>query len=69
MVLVRWLARGKKADYAMDPEPIDEGGQGAVFRAVHKLTDITIALKRLRFGDDDSVHRMGREIDMGNALR
>ncbi len=64
-ISVRWLKRGKKADYAMSPEPIDEGGQGAVFRAVHKLTDITIALKRLRFGDDDSVHRMGREIDMG----
>jgi serine/threonine-protein kinase len=64
-VAVRWLKRGKKADYAMSPEPIDEGGQGAVFRAVHKLTDITIALKRLRFSDDDAVHRMGREIDMG----
>lgn len=64
-ISVRWLKRGKKADYAMSPEPIDEGGQGAVFRAVHKLTDITIALKRLRFGDDDAVHRMGREIDMG----
>lgn len=62
---VRWLKRGKKADYTMAPEPIDEGGQGAVFRAVHKPTNITVALKRLRFGDDDSVHRMGREIDMG----
>jgi hypothetical protein len=64
-VAVRWLKRGKKTDYAMSPEPIDEGGQGAVFRAVHKLTNVIIALKRLRFGDDDSVHRMGREIDMG----
>jgi len=64
-VAVRWLNRGKRADYAMSPEPIDEGGQGAVFRAVHKLTDITVALKRLRFSDDDSVHRMRREIDMG----
>ncbi|MFF0767364.1 serine/threonine-protein kinase [Nonomuraea wenchangensis] len=62
---VRWLKRGKKADYVISPEPIDEGGQGAVFRAVHRLTNITIALKRLRFSDDDSVHRMGREIDMG----
>jgi eukaryotic-like serine/threonine-protein kinase len=64
-ISVQWLKRGKKADYAMSAEPIGEGGQGAVFRAVHKLTDITIALKRLRFGDDDSIHRMGREIDMG----
>lgn len=62
---VRWLKRGKKADYAMSPEPIDEGGQGSVFRAVHKITGITIALKRLRFSDEDAVHRMGREIDMG----
>ena len=65
-VAVRWLKRGKKADYAMSQEPLGEGGQGAVFSAVHKLTDITIALKRLRFGDEDAVHRMGREIYMGN---
>jgi eukaryotic-like serine/threonine-protein kinase len=64
-VAVRWLKRGKKADYSMSPEPIDEGGQGAVFRAVHKPTGTIVALKRLRFSDDDSVHRMGREIDMG----
>lgn len=62
---VRWLKRGKKADYVISSEPIDEGGQGAVFRAVHRPTNTTVALKRLRFGDDDSVHRMGREIDMG----
>jgi serine/threonine-protein kinase len=65
-VAVRWLTRGRRADYAMSPEPIDEGGQGAVFRAVHKFTDIAIALKRLRFSDDDSLHRMRREIDMGH---
>lgn len=62
---VQWLKRGKRADYAISAEPIDEGGQGAVFTAVHRPTNITVALKRLRFGDDDSVHRMGREIDMG----
>jgi serine/threonine-protein kinase len=60
--LLPWLARGKRTDYAMDPQPIDEGGQGAVFRAIHKATRIPSAIKRLRFNDDDSLHRMGREI-------
>jgi eukaryotic-like serine/threonine-protein kinase len=63
--LLPWLARGKKTDYSMDPRPVDEGGQGAVFRAEHKHTRIPVALKRLRFHDDDSVHRMGREISAG----
>jgi len=64
--LLPWLARGKKTDYSLDPQPLDEGGQGAVFRAGHKPTCIPVALKRLRFHDDDSVHRMGREISAGN---
>jgi hypothetical protein len=63
--LLPWLARGKKTDYSMDPQSVDEGGQGAVFRAEHKHTRIPVALKRLRFHDDDSVHRMGREISAG----
>lgn len=67
--LLPWLARGKKTDYAMDPQPIDEGGQGAVFRAAHKPTRVPVAFKRLRFYDEDSVHRMGREIDAGQRYR
>jgi hypothetical protein len=63
--LLPWLARGKKTDYAMDPQPVDEGGQGAVFHAVHKPTGIPLAFKRLRFSDEDSRHRMGREIFIG----
>ena len=63
--LLLWLGRGKKTDYSMNPQPVDEGGQGAVFRAEHKHTRIPVALKRLRFHDDDSVHRMGREISAG----
>src|SRR5262249_40818352 len=64
-LLLPWLARGKKTDSVMAPQPIDEGGQGAVFRAVHKPTGIPVAFKRLRFSDDDSMHRMGREISIG----
>lgn len=64
-IAVRWLQRGKRADYALSAEPISEGGQGAVFRATHKPTDTAVALKRLRSGDDDAVARMRREIDMG----
>src|SRR5262249_29500450 len=63
--LLPWLAREKKTDYAMDPQPIDEGGQGAGFRAVDKPTSIPVAFKRLRVTDDDSVHRMGTEISIG----
>jgi len=66
--LMPWLARGKKADYAMDRQPIDEGGQGAVYPAAHKPTRIPVALKRLRFRDEDSVHRMGREISAGGRF-
>jgi hypothetical protein len=66
--LLPWLARGKEADYTRDREPVDEGGQGAVHRAVHKPTRIPVALKRLRFHDEDSLHRMGREIAAGRRF-
>jgi serine/threonine-protein kinase len=62
---VRWLGRGKKEDYDKDQEPLAEGGQGAVYSGVHKYARIPVALKQLRYGDEDSVHRMGREISIG----
>jgi hypothetical protein len=62
---VRWLGRGKKDDYDKDQEPLAEGGQGAVYSGVHKYARIPVALKQLRYGDEDSVHRMGREISIG----
>jgi hypothetical protein len=65
-VAVRWLGREKKADYDKDQEPLAEGGQGAVYSGVHKYTRIPVALKQLRYGDEDSVHRMGREIFIGH---
>ena len=65
-VAVRWLKRGKKADYDKDQEPLAESGQGAVYNGVHKHARIPVALKQLRYGDEDSVHRMGREISIGH---
>ncbi len=64
LILAR-LGRGMEKKYAKDPQPIGEGGQGSVRRAVHKPTGIRVAFKRLRFHDDDSRARMRREIDAG----
>lgn len=66
--IMPWLARGKEADYIREREPADEGGQGAVYRAAHRPTRILVALKRLRFHDEDSLHRMGREIAAGTRF-
>ncbi|MFI2358706.1 protein kinase [Streptomyces anulatus] len=63
---VQWLKRGARSDYERDQEPLAEGGQGAVYGGVHKYTRIPVALKQLRYGDEDSVHRMGREISIGH---
>lgn len=63
---VRWLKRGMKADYDRDQEPLAEGGQGAVYSGVHRHARIPVALKQLRYGDEDSVHRMRREIFIGH---
>jgi serine/threonine-protein kinase len=63
---VRWLKRGTKADYDRDQEPLAEGGQGAVYGGVHRHTRIPVAMKQLRYGDEDSMHRMAREISIGH---
>ncbi|MCX5126866.1 protein kinase [Streptomyces sp. NBC_00347] len=63
---VRWLKRGTKADYEQDHESLAEGGQGAVYGGVHKYARIPVALKKLRYIDEDSIHRMGREISIGH---
>ncbi|MER5195633.1 serine/threonine-protein kinase [Streptomyces sp. NPDC002755] len=65
-VPVQWLKRGTKSDYEKDQEPLAEGGQGAVYGGVHKHTRIPVALKQLRYGDEDSIHRMRREISIGH---
>jgi eukaryotic-like serine/threonine-protein kinase len=61
---VQWLARGRRPDYKMEPKPIERGGQGTVFRAMHRLTGSVVAVKQLHRTDDNSLRRMGREIDM-----
>ncbi|WP_405753813.1 protein kinase [Streptomyces sp. NBC_01411] len=63
---VRWLKRGIKADYDRDQESLAEGGQGAVYGGVHRHTRIPVAMKQLRYGDEDSIHRMDREISIGH---
>jgi hypothetical protein len=63
--VVRWLKRGTKADYDRGQEPLAEGGQGAVYGGVHKYVRIPVAVKQLRHGDEDAVHRMRREISIG----
>lgn len=59
---------GDRADYRLDAAPLGDGGQGTVFRALHKPTQIAVAFKKRNLGDDDSVARMRREIDAGRQL-
>ncbi len=63
---VRWLKRGAQADYELDDESLAEGGQGAVYGGTHRHSHVRVALKQLRYGDDDSRHRMRREIFIGH---
>jgi serine/threonine protein kinase len=65
---VRLAARGKRRDYALEPSPLDDGGQAEVFRARHKSSDLFVAFKRLRATNADAVARMRREIDIARAL-
>lgn len=66
--LLARLGRGTEKDYAKDPVSIDEGGQGSVRGAVHKVTGVRVAFKRLRFHDEDSRARMRREIEAGRRF-
>ncbi|MCL3993773.1 serine/threonine-protein kinase [Streptomyces lavenduligriseus] len=61
------LARGQRADYACDKIPM-RGGQADVFKAVHKPSGVTVALKRLRVPRRQRVERMAREIEVGRLL-
>lgn len=65
---VRAAARGQRADYALDPAPIDRGGQAEVFRARHKQSGVIVAFKRLRPATPDTVARMRREIEAAQAF-
>ncbi|WP_405103024.1 serine/threonine-protein kinase [Micromonospora sp. NBC_01412] len=62
-VAVRLVARGERKDYALEPRPLNTGGQAQVFRARHKRTGTPVALKRLRMTGEDQRARMRREVD------
>jgi hypothetical protein len=67
---VRRLARGDRGDYACDRLPIADSGQADVFRATHKPTGTTVALKKLHLKRprDHQIARMRREIEVGRHL-
>lgn len=66
--LLTRLGRATEKDYSKDPAPIGEGGQGSVLGAVHKITGVRVAFKRLRFHDEDCHARMRREIEAGHRF-
>jgi hypothetical protein len=65
---VRRAAQGRRKDYALEPAPIDCGGQAEVFRARHKPSGITVALKRAKPATTDARARMRREIEAAQLL-
>lgn len=60
---VRVAAQGRRRDYALDPRPIAVGGQASVFGALHKLTQLRVAFKKLTTGGPDPIARMRREVE------
>jgi hypothetical protein len=67
---VRHSAHGERRDYACPREPVPDGGQADVFRATHKPTGTTVALKKLhqKYPAERQVARMRREIEIGQLL-
>lgn len=67
---VRRSARGERKDYSCPREPVPDGGQADVFRAIHKPTGTIVALKKLhqKYPPDRQVARMRREIEIGQLL-
>ncbi|WP_051450387.1 protein kinase domain-containing protein [Actinospica robiniae] len=61
-------ACGNRRDYALDNRPLDDGGQGAVFRAEHKPSGLFVAFKKRSSGLDAAVARMRREIEFGRQF-
>ncbi|MGQ7750869.1 protein kinase domain-containing protein [Streptomyces sp. WC2508] len=61
-------AQGAKKDYSMDRIPIEEGGQAAVFRAVHKRSGIKVAFKRRLSQRENASARMRREVEISQLL-
>ncbi|MFI1738647.1 serine/threonine-protein kinase [Streptomyces sioyaensis] len=60
--------QGIKKDYSMERIPIENGGQGEVFRATHKTSGIKVAFKRRLSQREDPSARMRREINIAELL-
>jgi serine/threonine protein kinase len=57
-------------DYALDHRPLGTGGQAEVFPAKHRLSGMTVALKRLLHGaDSEATARMRREIEAQQSIK
>ncbi|MFC7864857.1 hypothetical protein ACFU5B_13665 [Streptomyces murinus] len=67
---VRRTARSERTDYSCPREPVPDGGQADVFKASHKPTSTTVALKKLhsKYPAERQVARMRREIEIGQLL-
>ncbi|MDX2595292.1 serine/threonine-protein kinase [Streptomyces sp. WI03-4A] len=67
---VRSQASGDPKAYRRDKDPHPESNQADVFKATHKNTDVTVALKQLhgRYPREQKIARMKREIEAGKAL-
>ncbi|MDR3081314.1 MAG: hypothetical protein LBV60_10395 [Streptomyces sp.] len=61
-------SRGERKDYALERRTLSQGGQAEVFRATHKSSGITVALKRRLGGGIRARRRMRREIEIGRLL-
>lgn len=60
---VRVTAKGSRRDYALDPRPIERGGQATVTGARHKGTGTRVAFKHLTSRSPEQIARMRREIE------
>ncbi|MGA6175446.1 serine/threonine-protein kinase [Streptomyces sp. NPDC012600] len=69
-VLVAPSRRGERKDYQCERLPLADGGQAAVFKAVHKPSGEVVILKKLKtkYPSERQVARMKREIDCGRDL-
>jgi serine/threonine protein kinase len=65
---VPYDSRVTRSTYALEPTPLDRGGQAEVFRATDRRDMREVAFKRRRFGDAKSAERFRREITTHQAI-
>lgn len=61
--------KSRKARYILAPKPLGVGGQAEVFEARDRLTNGTVALKRITSRDQEAIERMRREIEVQRAVQ